>query len=182
MKPDQYLSSMVRLLCFVFIFFSIQYASKGQYKKAEVSIDGFTCSMCAMSVENSIRQLPFVADVKMDLNKSTAQVFFMEGKELSIKKLGDQVYRSGFSVRSIQVEYEFPALSIEDFYVFKPGKEQFHFLGVGQGNIKGSTTIIFLNKKLISRKEYPRWQEWIRRDEKKNGKGDDVYYITIVYP
>lgn len=170
---------MVRFFCALLIVFSIFPTADAQYQRLEVGVDGFTCSMCGMSVENAIRKLSFVADVQMDLNKSTAVILFRPNKEVSVLQIADQVYASGFSVRFMQAEYEFPALSVQDHFVFSAGREEFHFLNTGETSIKGLSTVIFLNKKLISRKDYTFWEEWIKKDVKKNGKKDNVLYVTI---
>lgn len=151
-----------------------------QYVKVEVGIDGFTCSMCGMSVEKSIRRLSFVADVQMDLNGSTATITFRKDRAISVQKIADEVYRSGFSVRSIRADYIFPDTIVRDFSTFPAGDEEFHFLGIGETSIGGVVTIVFLNKKLISKKEYSHWDEWIKNDVKKNGKKDTICYVTLV--
>ncbi len=170
---------MIRYLLLVAIFLVFLFSAEAQYVKVEIGVDGFTCSMCAKSVENSIRRLPFVEEVQMDLNSSKAVVFFRKNKEVSIEELADQVYNSGFSIRSLQAEYNFPELLLQDNSIVGAGKEELHFLKVGESRINGVATIIFLNKRLISRKEYTHWEEWIRKDVKKNGKKDNVFYVTL---
>jgi copper chaperone CopZ len=171
---------MRRFLCFASIFFFSFFTTNAQLMSVEVAIDGFTCSMCAMSVENSLRQLPFVEDVKMDLNKSLAQISFRKNKDISIRKISDKVYDSGFSVRYIHADYAFQDTTIEDYSIYKSGKEEYHFLGTGKTNLNGTYTIIFLNKRLISKKEYTHWEGWIKEDARKNGKGENIYYVTLL--
>jgi copper chaperone CopZ len=171
---------MKRLLCLVGIFSFVFLKTNAQIIRVEVGIDGFTCSMCALSVENSIRQLPFVERVEMNLNNSLAYIFFRKKKEISIRKISDKIYDSGFSVRYIHAEYNFQNVTIEDYSIFKSGKDEYHFLGTGKTNLNGTYTIIFLNKRLISKKEYTHWEGWIKDDTRKNGKGENVYYVTLL--
>jgi copper chaperone CopZ len=171
---------MRRFLFFLVILNLCCYSAKAQFLKAEVGIDGFTCSMCALGVENSIRQLAFVEDVKMDLNKGTALIFFRENKKISIRRISDKIYDSGFSVRYMQADYSFPDTTMNDYGIYKTGEEELHFLGIGKTSIKGPVTIIFLNKRLISKKEYTRWEGWIKEDTRKNGKGENTYYVTLL--
>jgi copper chaperone CopZ len=170
---------MIRFFYVLLFSLAALTSARGQYQRVEIGIDGFTCSMCGMSVENAIRKLPFVSDVEMDLNKNTAVVFFRSNREISILQVAEQVYASGFSIRSFQANYQFPSLTLQDHFVFQAGKEEFHFLNTGDMNINGLTTIIFLNKKLISRKDYSLWEEWIKKDVKKNGKKDNALYVTL---
>lgn len=180
-EPDSYLRDMIRLFYLIAVWLlCIAGEVSAQYVKVEVGIDGFTCSMCGMSVEKSIRRLSFVEDVQMDLNNNTAVITFRKDREISIQKIADEVYRSGFSVRSIEADYNFPATTVHDYFIVAAGNEEFHFLGTGETSINGVTTIVFLNKKLISKKEYTHWEEWIKNDVKKNGKKDNVCYVTLV--
>ena len=177
----RYVRSMhSRFLYIWFVLLISCISSEAQYQRVEVGVDGFTCSMCGMSVENAIRKLPFVADVQMDLNKSTAVILFRANKEVSVLQIADQIYASGFSVRSMQAEYDFPALTVQDHFIFSTGMEELHFLNTGETAISGIFTIIFLNKKLISRKDYTTlWEAWIKKDVKENGKKDNILYVTF---
>ncbi len=171
---------MTRYVCiYVVLLWLVIDPARAQYLKVEMGLDGFTCSLCGNSVENSLRRLPFVEKIQMDLNNNTVIVFFRKQKEVSIQQLSDKVYDAGFSVRYMLAEYDFPELKLENHFSYSAGKESFHFLGVDETSVKGVTTIIFLNKRLISRKEYTHWEEWIRKDMKKNGKRENVYYVTL---
>ncbi|HVD98245.1 MAG TPA: heavy metal-associated domain-containing protein [Cytophagaceae bacterium] len=171
---------MIRFLYILCLSLLIVLPAEAQYQRVIVGVDGFTCSMCGMSVENALRRLPFVEDVQMDLNSNTATIYFRKNTEISIRKIADEVYGSGFSVRSIEADYAFQDLTVHDFSSYQVGKDEFHFLKVGEHTINGVATIIFLNKRLISRKEYSHWEEWIKQDVKKNGKKENVYYVTLL--
>jgi copper chaperone CopZ len=181
LQTKRYFSTFISfafLLCIFFTFsFSISYA---QFIKAEVGVDGFTCSQCALSVERSIRQLPFVEDVKMDLNNGTALISFRKNREISIDKIAKKIYDSGFSVRYIHADYNFTNLSVDDYAVYKGEKDEFHFIDVGKNSFNGPVSIVFLNKRLISKKDYTHWEGWIKEDSKRNGKKDNVYYVTLL--
>ncbi len=161
-------------------FTTIVAKTNAQFIKATVAIDGFTCSMCALGVENAIRQLAFIEDVKMDLNTNTATLYFRKNNDVSIHKIAAKICDAGFSVRHITAEYYFPALTIKDYFVYENKKNEFHFLDIGQKNIEGIVVLSFLNKKLLSKKEYSRNEAWIKEDSKRNGKNDTLYYVTLV--
>ncbi|HWZ23542.1 MAG TPA: heavy metal-associated domain-containing protein [Cytophagaceae bacterium] len=173
---NRFISSF--FLCIFFIF--LLSVSNAQFISAEVGVDGFTCSQCALSVDNSIRQLPFVQDVKMDLNNGVALISFRKNKEISIDKIAKKIYDAGFSVRYIHADYNFNNLSVDDYSIYKEEKDEFHFVGVGKNSFNGPVSIIFLNKRLISKKDYTHWERWIKEDSKRNGKKDNVYYVTLL--
>ncbi len=153
---------------------------QAQFVSAEVAIDGFTCSMCALGVEKSILQLDFVAEMKMDLNTSTAKISFRKNKPVSIHKIADKILDAGFSVRYINAEFNFPKISIDNYSIFNDGDNEFHFMDVNPDTITGPITLVLLNQKLSSKKTYTRWQRWIKEDSKRNGKKEKVYCVTLL--
>jgi len=135
--------------------------------------------MCAKSVENSIRKLDFVENVSMNLNDNSALVTFRKNKPISIFKLADKVYDSGFSIHSITAEYLFNNVSIDDYSIINENMGQFCFIETGILKLDGIHTIIFLNKSLISRKEFNHWEQWTKEASKKIEKNTPVYYVTL---
>jgi copper chaperone CopZ len=65
-----------------------------QFISAELGVDGLTCSMCARSVEMSIRRLPFVKEVTVDLRATTMKVEFKRAAG-DIEKLASSVMTPG---------------------------------------------------------------------------------------
>jgi copper chaperone CopZ len=171
---------MVRLFYCIILVCFIYSGAKAQLNSVEVAVDGFTCSLCAKSVENSLRQLPFVSNVKMDLNKNIASIFFIKDRLVDIHKIAKKVYDSGYTVRYIHANCSFSDVKCSDYSIYKIGSDEYHFLDMGMNIINGTFTIVFLNKKLISKKEYPHWEVWIKEDVKRNGKNDNAYYVTLL--
>ena len=56
----------LKVVCLLFVLLT-SIGVKAQFISAEIGIDGLTCSACTRSAEMSIRKLPFVADVKMNI-------------------------------------------------------------------------------------------------------------------
>jgi hypothetical protein len=179
---DLYIERMYRMLLVGLLCCLASFQTRAQFVKAIVAVDGFTCSMCALSVDQSIRRLDFVLHLEMDLNNNIAIIYFRQGREVSFRKLADKVYDSGFSVRYIQAELNIVKTELKDYLVYPFGESEYHFLDVGSSlDVEGNIEVLFLNKKLISKKEYTRWEKWIKEDIRKNGKNDKVYYVTLVH-
>ena len=171
---------MSRFYCLFVTLFLVYSNSKAQYLSIEVGIDGFTCSMCAMSTEKSLRQLSFVEEVKMDLNGGIAKLFLRKDKTVFINKVADKIEDAGFSVRYIHALYNFSEIKIENYTFITINKDEFCFINVENSIVKGLNMIIFLNKKLSSKKEYARWEEWIKKIPQLKRKGDNLYYVTLL--
>lgn len=176
-----YFNTGILKLALIFLVISVlSIETKAQYRSASVGIDGLTCSMCSNSVEKLIRQLDFVASVKMDLNTTTAQVTFRPGKKVSMADLSKKVFDAGFSVRSLQAlfNYESPVNAgegksytyEEDEYIFVKGNEL---------DIQGETLLTFIGKNYISQKEFTHWKSIVSK-YKGTVKGKaKVYHIIL---
>jgi copper chaperone CopZ len=88
-----------------------------QFISAEIGIDGLTCSACTRSAEMSIRKLPFVADVKMNIENTNGIITFKADTTIDMRKIAQAVVDAGFSVRYLTAIYKLSgALNIEENY------------------------------------------------------------------
>jgi copper chaperone CopZ len=159
------------------LFFLIN--SKAQFKSATIGIDGLTCSMCSNSAERLLRQLDFVEDVKMDLNATTCYITFRKGNKVKIYKLADKVKDAGFSVRMITAVFNFEAMSSKEGEAFIFEEDEYIFIKTSGKELKGETSISFIGKKYVPKREYSQWAA-ILSSYKKAGKGKkQIYYITL---
>jgi len=168
---------MNRLFFIFALFFLGLFTSQAQIFKAYIGIDGFTCSLCALSVEKSIQQLTFVEKISMNLNDNTAEVVFRNNRNISIRQLAKKVSDAGFSVRYIEALVNFGTIYIDNDSAITFDEEQYVFIKVAQQTLNGDHKILFLNKGLISKKEYTRWERWIKSSSKKKSK--KAYFVTL---
>src|SRR5690606_2438006 len=88
------------------IFALISFSTSGQAQQsAQLGINGLTCSMCSYSVENSIKKLPFIRSIKMDLNSNIAILEFYEGKPVNFEAIALKVIDAGFAVRFLKAKF-----------------------------------------------------------------------------
>jgi copper chaperone CopZ len=165
---------------FLFLFFLIQSAYvQAQFISAEIGIDGLTCSLCSYGVDNSLNKLDFVKEVKMDLNANIALVTFRPGKKVNINTLASRVYSAGFSVRFVKAVFLFDSLQIGNNYSFLYEDDAYHFINTGKRILAGETTLVFIGKKFIPRKEYSRWIKIIAEDNKLHRNAKNTYLVTL---
>ncbi len=74
-----------------------------QVKEITISVDGFTCSLCAKGVEYQFKSLEFVKDVKTNLKEATFDIKFKEDKQIKIEEIWDAVDNGGFTVGFVNV-------------------------------------------------------------------------------
>lgn len=167
-------------LVLVFILISLSHIASAQFRSATIGIDGLTCSMCSNSVEKLIRQLNFVEDVKMDLNNTTAQVFFRNGRKVDIHALAQKVFDSGFSVRTLQANFNVgEKVIVKEGAGFEYEGDQYILVKPSEKEIRGEITITFIGKKFLSKKEFDHWKDVVA-SHKGSAKGKSkVYHIVL---
>ena len=139
---------------FYLLFTCLPFLAIGQISSALITIDGLTCSMCTYGVEVSLKKLPFVDAVEMDLNANTAAVTFAEGEVVSLHSLSDQVRNAGFSVRSLKVELQ---VNPKDFQAEGPlvvGHSAFVFKGESPEKVAGPLTLTLIGKGFMAKKAW----------------------------
>jgi copper chaperone CopZ len=170
---------MSKFLFGILLFFLSLGTSQAQILRAYIGVDGFTCSLCALSVEKSIQSLSFVDHIKMDINKSVAEVEFKKNSAISIHQLAKKVSDAGFSVRYIRAEIVFDSVLMDVKKSIFLNQNEYRFVQVSEQVLIGIRTILFLNKNLQSRKEFVKWERWIKSPVGEKVKSKKVYYVTL---
>lgn len=152
--------------------------SFGQFKFANVGVDGLTCSACSRAVEMSIRKLNFVDSVSMNLNNTEGKIYFKRETKVSIEEIAKAVTDAGFSVRYLSAVFNFNNVVVEDNFCWNYENNQYLFVKTGNKNLNGDIILNFIGKKYLAKAEMKKWTAII-----KNSKGCDnkksIYYVTI---
>ena len=148
-----------------------------QFKSAEIGVDGLTCSACTRSVEMSIRKLDFVQDVEMNLEHTQGKITFKPNAKVNIEKVAKAVVNAGFSVRYLSAIFSFTNVGVKDDYCFSFEGDQYQFIKTGVKMLSGETTLKFLGKEFLSRKEYKIMEPDLKPVcDKSTGA---VFYVTL---
>jgi len=120
--------------------------------KAELQVNGLTCSMCNLSVYKALENVSFIDSIKTQLNSSVYTLILKSGAYLDPAVLRKQVEGAGFSVGKLRLFFQ-PIdvqlvkndhLSYGDFY--------FHVLS--SPPTMENWTVEIKDKKFVSNKEY----------------------------
>jgi copper chaperone CopZ len=171
------LKTLIALFCGLFILTS----AKAQFVSANVGIDGLTCSACSFATEKSIRKLSFIDSVSMDLDKNMATVYFKKNVPVSIKALAQKVYDAGFSVRTMDVIFNFNNLSVNNNFCFDFENNRYQFIKIdSEKKLNGISTIRFIGEKFLSKKEFKSWKLFCSNACKDLASPlSEQYYVTI---
>jgi copper chaperone CopZ len=160
----------------LFTFLAVAVRANAQFTSAELGVDGLTCSMCARSVEMSIRRLPFVQDVTVNLRTTTMKVVFKKGEPVDIEKLATSVDDAGFSVGYLHASYVFNNLSAADGACFTQDGASYDFVGTGKKMLNGETVLKFIGDQYLSSDELAKWTPRLTNGCK--GQGTKTYFVT----
>ena len=172
-----YIWNMLLLLLCLICFGS---GSAAQFKSVTIGVDGLTCSSCSFGVEQSVRKLDFVQEVKPDLNAATATVSFQPDKKISIDELVRKVYQAGFSVRFVKAVYHFhqPTLPLNDTLIIN--KDVFYFLNPPSSFLKDDVTLELISEKYVAKKVFKRWEQQIQLAQLKYPQlRSDSYFVLL---
>lgn len=141
--------------------------SAAQFKSVTIGIDGLTCSSCSYGVEQSVRKLDFVREVKTDLNAATTTVLFQADKKISIDELVKKVYQAGFSVRFVKAVYHFRerAVAVNDTLII--GKDVFYFLNSPSSPLKNEVMLQLIGEKYVAKKVFRQWEPQMQQARRK---------------
>lgn len=156
---------MMKYAFFIFIFSLFGLLTvQGQFTKADIGVNGLTCSQCSRSVEMSLKRLTFVASVSMDLQDPTAHVIFKRGAAIDPDKLAAAITDAGFAVRDIKVRYEFKEPTEDACFIYD--KRLYYPVNKSAAPQK-SLALLLLGKGMISDTELKKYKNdnWLKEPE-----------------
>ena len=164
------------LLCLV----CFSQSGSAQFKSVTIGIDGLTCSSCSYGVEQSVRKLDFVKEVKADLNAATATIYFQPDKKISIDELVKKVYQAGFSVRFVNAVYHFDrsATPLNDTLILN--KDVFYFLNPPSSSLQHDVTLQLIGEKYVAKKIFKQWDVPMQQARRKYPQlPPEVYFVLL---
>lgn len=157
------ISFLLTLNCTVLAF--------GQFSHAKIGVNGMTCSACTKSVETSLRKLPFVESVVMNLENNSGEITFKKGQSARIENIAKAIVDAGFSVRFLTAEYTFKE---DNFSTSEYSENNYNFQFLRSKPKQKNCTLRFIGQKYQAKKEFTKYKtEFPEIDFKKENK----YYV-----
>lgn len=136
---------MKTLKIFIFILALSVSAAKAQFVKAELQVSGLTCSMCSKATEKSLRTLPFISDIKPDLNRNLFTITFKANTPVSLEQMSKKVQGAGFSINQLKATLDFDKLKVSN-NTFNYAGNTFQVLNGTNKNLDGQVAVTVVNK------------------------------------
>jgi copper chaperone CopZ len=165
--------------------------SQAQFSKAKLQATGLTCAMCSNAINKALQKVSFVTSVEPDIKNSAFLISFRENQPVNIDALKDAVEDAGFSVGSLELTGSFSGLKISDDDHIRIGKDNFHFIHVGDRVLNGEVTFRVLDKNFVTAKAFKKFSSSTKMPCIQSGKtasccardgmaaGERIYHVTI---
>ncbi len=155
--------------------------AQSQVTKATLQASGLTCAMCSKAVYKALSAVPFVENVKANIQQSSYELNFKPGSAVDFDVLSKAVVDAGFSVSMLKVTTRFNNDKVENDAHITLNQQTFHFLNVSSQTLQGDKVITLLDKNFVTAKEYKKNSRLTRMKCYETGvmAGTRVYHVTI---
>ena len=167
---------MKNTILYFILFWSVHLAA--QFQSVEIGVGGLTCSACSRSVEMSLRKLPFVDSISMNLERTNAKIFFKKIAFVEIEKIANAVVNAGFSVTYLNAEFLFTNTIVSNNFCFSFENNKYQFLLDATKTLNGKKTLHFIGDKYLSKKEMGTWKARMKGIFALSAK-EKLYYVTL---
>jgi hypothetical protein len=161
---------MKKILFAILLLIGFTASSHAQFVSADVGVDGLTCSMCSKGTEVTLKQLPFIDTIWVDLNDLVAHMRFKKDVKVSVDEIRKMIEDAGFTVRSVNAVFNFNDVTVGKDYHFIYGGDTYHFIGASDKKLSGPVNIRFVDKPYVTKKEFASLAKKTSLDCYKKGK------------
>jgi copper chaperone CopZ len=161
--------------------------ANAQFKSARLQALGLTCAMCSNSITKSLKTIPFIETVDVDLKNTSYDLKFKEGAEVDFDIIRKKVESAGFSVGSLTVTADVKDVKVKNDELVQIGGKLFHFVSVKEQVLNGEQQFQIINKFFVPQKESKKYlslsKSEVLKTEKAGtaGKGLGVDAAARVY-
>ena len=142
MKITKYFSLLV-----ILFFTTATFAQ--QISKAEVQVNGLTCSMCSRATETSLKSLGFIENITPDLNRNVFVLTFKADQQVDIDQIKDKVEDAGFSVGDLSATINFKETVVDENGLAVLNGTAFQFSNIKNKTLNGPVTARVIDKDFI---------------------------------
>lgn len=168
------------------ILFGFTFNSTAQeIPKAELQVNGLTCSMCSRATETSLKSLNFIESIETDLNKNVYLLKFKKDQAVNLDQIKAKVQDAGFSVGELSATVVFAQTALDEQGMGQLGKTAFRIVNAKNKVLDGPVVVKVLDKDFISAYAFRKKASQLKLESYANGKGlvagkeVRVYHLSI---
>lgn len=142
-----------------------------QISKAELQVNGLTCSMCSRATETSLKSLGFIETITPDLNRNVFVITFKADQQVNMDQIREKVQDAGFSVGDLSATFNFSNTVIDGAGIARVGDLAFQFINVKNKTLNGPVTARVMDKDFITSSAFKKKAAELKLPSYLSGKG-----------
>lgn len=160
-------------------------ASAQQITGAALQVTGLTCSMCSKATETSLRSLDFIEKITPDLNKNLFVLTFKKGKTVNIDLLRKKVQDAGFSVGSLEANFNFNQVKLNESGLAVAGGNAYRFVNARNKVLNGEVKATIVDKNFIPSSQFKKnaakfdIPSYVTGKGLVEGKNTRIYHLSV---
>ncbi len=151
--------------------------SYAQVKTAMLGVNGLTCSACSRTVEMSLRKLPFIKDVEMNLENTEGKLIFKENTDVNFEQIAKAVTNAGFSVRYLSAYFPFDHQQLSNGTCLQKNSYSLQVVNSSSQQADGEKELKFLGSEFLPKSEYNKIKNSLVNSCPANNK--KVYFVAV---
>jgi copper chaperone CopZ len=165
----------MKVISYITLFFLVfagadTYAQ--QISKAELQVNGLTCSMCSRATETSLKTLGFIETVTPDLNRNVFMLKFKTDKPVNIDQIREKVQDAGFSVGDLSATINFKQTVVDEEGIAQINGTVFRVVNAKGKTLNGPVTARVIDKGFITPAAFKKRAAELKSAAYLTGKGN----------
>jgi copper chaperone CopZ len=170
----------MKKILLVILLVIAQLTGIAQITKVEFVATGLTCSMCSNAIVKSLKTIPDVVDVNVDLNKNMFIAILKKNNAVSPKIFKDKVEKAGFFIGTMYVTMPLQKQNIEDGLIFTNGTNEFKFVQTKPNILDGVAKLEILNKGYVTNKAYKSLSKSLNLYPSYAANNNNIFHVRLL--
>lgn len=151
-----------------------------QFSSGKLQATGLTCALCSNAINESLKELPFVASVRSILKESAFEIKFKPGALFHPDQLRLAVEDAGFFVGELVLTGEPNSISVNDKGIFQWGDNSYHLVNSSMTLFNGEVALRVINKSFLTDKAFKKASSLVNDSCLQSGQR--IYHVQLVKP
>ncbi len=160
------------------ILVGVTVTAHGQIQSVSIGVNGLTCSQCSRTVEMSLRKLPFVEDVQMNLEHTEGRIEIKKGSKADMEQVAKAVTNAGFSLRYLQADVAFNSQTTVSGSCMSLAGDEYVFSTPPAEPLRGMITLKFLDRNFLPKSDFKKIQASLKNPC--GATAGKVYHISYM--
>ena len=144
---------MKKIIIIIAVVF-ISITANSQIISSSLQASGLTCSMCNLSIKKSLEKLPFIKEVKPNIETATYQIIFNDTANIVLYDMQKAVKKAGFSVARLFFTANLNNVSINGTNSFTINGISYYIVNATSKTLNGNIQFQIIDKGFTADKDF----------------------------